>query len=241
MLAAEFNWAYIADIVFILILIIWAIIDARKGFITCFFSFISTIVAVLVVVLFSASITDWTNGLFGLRDLLGEGIGNGLSSVAPFNIDISTEGIAETIGALALPDFIKDAVLTEVTAVIESAGMGGLEAGTLLGQFVGQEIAGFLASTICAIVLFFLVKLIMLIVRGILNKVAENAPIFQKINLIGGMFVGLFKGFLAVCGLLAILSLIPAEGLVNFFDSTLMLGGLYHNNPIMAIFGLFMA
>ena len=39
LLAIDFKLEYIADIVFLIGLAIWAIIDGKKGFITCFFSF----------------------------------------------------------------------------------------------------------------------------------------------------------------------------------------------------------
>ena len=43
MLAANFNIEYIADIVFILVMLIWAIVDGKKGFVSCFFSIISNL------------------------------------------------------------------------------------------------------------------------------------------------------------------------------------------------------
>jgi hypothetical protein len=75
----------------------------------------------------------------------------------------------------------------------------------------------------------------MLIVRGILNNVAESVPLFQKLNTIFGMIVGILKCLFFACLILAILSLIPAQGLVDFFNSSLIVKGLFNHNPIMAL------
>ena len=241
MLAIAFHAAYIVDIILIVGLIIWAIIDAKRGFITCFFSFVSTIVAILVVSIFSKSIISWTNGLFGLEGLIGKGLGNWFGGVEIFNVDISQEGIFEYIEGLSLPGFLKKAVTDEVRAIYETNGWEGIAAGTTLGQFIGAEIAGYLISIICAVVLFFLVKLIMLILRGILNKVVEGVPVFQKLNTILGMVVGILKCLFFACLILAVLSLIPAQGMVDFFNSSLIVKGLYNHNPIMALLQSFFA
>ena len=235
MLALVFKAAYIADIIFLVGLIIWAVVDAKRGFITCFFSFISTIVAILVVTIFSKSVINWTGGLFGLEDLLAKGLGNWMSGIEIFNYDISQEGVFEYIQGLSLPGFLKTAVEAEVQSIYEANGWNVIAAGTTLGQFVGAEIAGYLISIICAVALFFLVKLIMLIVRGILNNVAEGVPLFQKLNTVFGMIVGLLKCTFFACLILAILSLIPSEGLFGFFNESLLLKGLFNHNPIMAL------
>ena len=235
MLAVVFKAAYIIDIILLIGVIIWAIVDAKRGFITCFFSFVSTIVAILVVSIFSKSIIAGTNGLFGLEDLIGKGLGNWLGGVEIFNYDISPEGFEGYIDTLNLPEFFKASIINEIKSFYEVNGLDSIEAGTTLGYFVGATIAGYLVSIICAVVIFFLVKLIMLILRGIFNKIAESVPLFQKLNVIFGMLVGILKTLFFACLILAILSLIPSEGMTSFFNDTLVVNVLYNNNPVMAL------
>jgi len=92
MLAATFNLEYIADIAFILVMLIWAIVDAKKGFINCFFSFVTAIVCTLAVLFLSAPVLEWTGGLFGLEGVIQGGLGDWLSTIKPFDIDVSMEG-----------------------------------------------------------------------------------------------------------------------------------------------------
>lgn len=234
MLAIVFNTAYIADIVFLLMLIVFMFVDARKGFITVFFSFVSSVVAVVLALLFAAKLQESTGGLFGLEGLCGGWIGDGLSKISPFNIDISSEGIEAQIATLALPEFIKTAVLEEITAVTPE-----VAAGTLLGEYVGGILAQYLVLLLCGLALFFAVKIVMLILRKLLTNIAESVFLFRKINRLGGMLVGLLKGLAITCGILAIVALIPNDALHAFFNETMILKAFYNSNPIHLILASF--
>ncbi len=234
LLAIDFKLEYIADIVFLAGLAIWAIIDGRKGFITCFFSFVSAIACAIGVLFLSAPLLKMTGGLFGLEAWMQGGIGDWLSTIRPFDLDISTEGWRTTLDTLALPAFLKSAVLEEIAAVV-----GDIPAGTRLGQYVGGAIGSFLATVLCGVLTFIIIKLLMLLLRGVLNKVAESSAFISKINVLGGISAGMFKAFSVVCILLAVLSLIPAEWLTNFFNNTLILKGIYNNNPLLTVFSWF--
>ena len=149
-------------------------------------------------------------------------------------MDISTDGWSATLDTLSLPAFLKSAVLEEIDAVV-----GDIPAGTRLGQYVGSAIGSFLATVLCGIIMFIVIKLLMLLLRGVLNKVAESSAFISKINVLGGIAAGTFKSFSVVCILLALLSLIPAEWLTNFFNNTLILKGIYNNNPLLTVFSWF--
>ncbi len=234
LLAIDFKGEYIADIVFLVGLAIWAIIDGKRGFITCFFSFVSAIACALAVLFLSGPVLKMTGGMFGLENWMQDGLGGWLCGIKPFDLDISTEGWRATLDGMALPEFLKDAVLTEINAYV-----GEIPAGTLLGQYVGDVIGSFLATVLCAVAVFIITKLLMLLLRGILNKVAESSPFIAKINVLGGILAGSFKAFAVVCILLALLSLIPAAWMTNFFNNTLILKGLYNSNPLLAVFAWF--
>lgn len=230
---AQFKGAFIADIVFFLLIFIFAIVDAHKGFISCFFSIVSTIVAVLVALFFASGFLSLTGGLFGLQGVIGGGIGNALSGVEAFNIDISTGNIQAVVAAAPLPQFIKDAILAVATAG------GEVPAGTTLAMQAGNVIAQFIVTLVCAVVLFFLVKLIMFLLKGLFENLVEKMEGLRKLNRILGMVVGILTALGITCLVLAILGLFPSEGLTAFFNDTILLSGLYHHNPIYGIFSWF--
>ena len=233
-LAIDFKLEYIADIAFLIGLAIWAIIDGKKGFITCFFSFVSAIACAIGVLFLSAPVLKMTNGLFGIEIWMQDGLGSWLSTIRPFDLDISTEGWRATLDTMALPAFLRDAVLEEIAAYV-----GDIPAGTMLGQYVGSAIGSFLATVICGAMVFIIIKLLMLLLRGVLNKVAKASTFISKINVLGGILAGSFKTIAVVSILLALLSLIPLEWLTNFFNNTLILKGIYNNNPILTVFSWF--
>ena len=147
-------------IILLIGVIIWAIVDAKRGFITCFFSFVSTIVAILVVSIFSKSIIAGTNGLFGLEDLLGKGLGNWLGGVEIFNYDISPEGFESYIRELNLPEFFEEAIINKVKSFYEVNGWDTIEAGTTLAMLLGEATAGLAVNLISGFILFVLTKIV---------------------------------------------------------------------------------
>lgn len=231
LLAIEFDWPYLLDAGLILAIIIWALIDGKRGFITCFFSFVSAIVCTLAVLFLSSPVLRVTNGLFGLEGVIQGGIGNWLSGIKPFNLDMSNDGWEIVLQGVSLPQFLKKAVVAEVEGVT-----GAIPPGTLLGHYAGNAIGGFLATGICAVVVFIATKLLMKLMRGILNRIARASFVIEKVNLLGGMAAGAFKAFAITCIALALLSLIPSQGMTEFFNRTLILKALYNNNPLYAIF-----
>lgn len=236
LLAIEFKMEYIADIAVLLAIMIWAFIDAKKGFINCFFSFVSAIVCAAAVLFLSKPVLTWTEGLFGLEKWMQDGLGGWLSGIKPFNLDVSMEGWKAQFDEMSLPAFLQNAMLAEIEPLA-----GEIPAGTMLGQYAGQAIGTFLALAICGLAVFIVVKLIMSLLRGVLNRIAENSPFIEKTNRLGGLFAGAFKAFALTCVVLAVLSLFASEGITTFFDNTLCLKGLYHNNPLMAVFTWFQA
>ena len=231
MLAISFKTEYIADAALVLVFMIWAIIDGRKGFINCFFSFISAIVCTVAVLFLSGPLLRTTGGLFGAEEWMQEGIGGWLSGTKPFNIDVSLEGWRAQLDALSLPQFLKDAALTEIENTT-----GGIPAGTMLGEYLGGTIGSLLATILCAILVLIAAKLVMGLFKGMLNGVADSCFLISKLNVLGGVMAGFFKAFAVTCILLAVLSLIPNEGLSNFFNNTMLLKGLYNDNPLIKFF-----
>ena len=64
---------YAVDGIAILAVIIFAGKAANKGFVKCFFKFISTIVAIIVAFLLMNAVLQWTGGLFGLEGIIKDG------------------------------------------------------------------------------------------------------------------------------------------------------------------------
>ena len=234
LLAVEFKTEYLVDLFVIFGIMVWALIDGKKGFINCFFSFITAIACSLAVLFLSGPILRMTGGLFGLEGSIQKGLGGWLSGIPMGNLDVSVDGWRTKLDALSLPQFMKDAVLEEIEGVV-----GGVPAGTLLGVYLGDVIGSFLSLVICSVFVFIGTKLLMGLLKGVLNRIARASKLVSKVNVLGGILAGMFKAFALVCIVLAVLSVIPSESVSALFNNTMLLKSLYNNNPIMLVFSWF--
>ena len=231
---AQFKWVYLLDIVFFLALAIFAFLDAKKGFIGCFFSFVSTTAAIIVALIFAGVAQKITFGLFGLEKVLAGGLNQALSGIDSMNVDLSQGFDASILSMVSLPSFVENKVLRVINESI-----GTFPAGTMLYTEVANVLAQFVVLFICAVLLFLATKLLMLLTKKLLMNVADSMGVVRKLNRVLGMCVGLLKVMGITCAVLAVLALLPGEGITNFFNETMILSFLYNHNPIHIIFALF--
>ena len=225
------SWIIFAvDAVVVIVMFMFAVSSAKKGFVECFFGFISTILAVVAAFAFMKGVLSWTDGLFGLQDVIENGVVGGLGRVAGFDIDVSAAGIEAALQDKNLPTFL-------ISAIVDSVGNQEVPVGTTLAMIVGGTIAEFAATLIAWLAVFLIAKLLLKIVRNVLNSIVESLPIVGSLNHLLGFAVGGVKGLLIVCGVVAVLALIPAEGLTAFFNETVIVRWLYHSNPLHVILG----
>ena len=212
-------------------LAVFAIIATKKGFINCFFSFISTIVAIFVAFLFMNTFLRITGGLFGIRKLLEIGCTKAFENVNGFNIDISNQGLEAALADKSLPQFL-------INTVIAEFGNANLEPGTTIAMLVGSTLGGFIASLLAWGILFLAVKLLSRVVRKLLTSVIEKIPLIGALNHLLGFFIGVIQGILVVSIVIGFLSILPIEGVTAFFDNCIFVGWLYHYNPLTLILSL---
>ena len=223
---------YAADAIVIVAMIMFAVSSAKKGFVECFFGFVSTILAVIAAFVFMKSVLSWTGGLFGLQGVIENGVVGGLGNIKGFDVDVSAAGIEAALQDKNLPSFL-------ISAIVDSVGNKEVPIGTTLAMIVGGTIAEFAATLVAWLAVFIITKLLLKFVRSVLNSIVESLPIVGSLNHLLGFAVGGIKGLLIVCGVVAVLALIPAEGLTAFFNETTIVRWLYHSNPLHVIFGWF--
>ena len=231
---AQFRLVYLLDIAFFLALAIFAFVDAKKGFIGCFFSFVSSAAAVVIALLFAGIVQKITFGLFGLEGVLSDGLERALSGIEVLNQDLSNGFDASMLASVSLPMFVKNKAIR----VINNS-LGSFEPGTMLYAELAEVLAQFLVLFVCAVLLFVVAKVTMRLLKKVLTRVADSMGVVRKVNRILGMCVGLLKVLGVTCAILALLALLPGEGITNFFNDTILLSFLYNHNPIHIIFALF--
>lgn len=232
-LLASFQIAYVADIVCALLLLIFAFGGAKKGFVKCFFGLISTLVALILAITLASTVTGLLPSLFGSEGFFAGKFEGTFLKIKGFDADISSGGIAAALESVSLPGFLKDVIAKNVSEI------NSLDPGTTLAQVVAPVAAQFLGFLISGIVIFIAAKLLLLVFEKILTKIVRSWSVAAALNGILGFAVGLLKAAFIVCAIVAVISLIPSESIVSFFDKTLVLKYIYNKNPLTMLLGLF--
>ncbi len=219
----------VADILVGIVVLIFALVAMKRGFIDCFFSLVSTLLAIILAFIFLKPFLSWTNGLFGLGGAIETGCTNFFSKIKGFDLDISNDGIRALLEDKKLPSFL-------VQSVLDSVENSELATGTTVAMLLAQKVRGFAMSLLGFVVLFFLVKLLLLITRGLVNSLIERLPIVRSANHILGFAVGLLQGFLIVSAVIAVFAIIPWGSMNAFFNDCFFIGWLYNHNPIHLVF-----
>lgn len=225
---------YILDGIVALFALIMLIVCAKKGFIDCFFGMISTVVALIVAIAFAKTVLNATDGLFGLQGWLYTKLEGSFAKVAGFNADISAVGVEA-----ALEEHNVSAILAGLVMKLVGK-QESIPEGTTLAMLLGEATSRLAATLIAGLVLFILIKLVVRLLRGILESIASKVDVLNGINALLGAAVGILQAALIVCSILAVLAIFPNEGITTYLSNTLFVGKLYLHNPLVSILGSFL-
>lgn len=221
---------YLVDIIIVLVLIGFALVCSKKGFIECFFNFVSTVAAVLVAVLLAKAVISLTGGLFGLQDTMMDSFEKAFLKIEGFDLDISTNGLQAALAEKNIPDFL-------AKMVVDTFGNKEIAEGTTLAMAVGGTLAKYAITFITWIVLFLITRLILRILKSILTKLAEKITLIGAVNTLLGCVVGLIEGLLLIYAVLAVLALIPSDSITVYLNNSFFVGWLYNHNLINLLLG----
>ena len=220
----------IADIVVVVILLAFAFVCARKGFIDCLFGFVSVIAALAVAILCTKLFISVTDGLFGLQDVFSGTFQDALLKIKGFDIDISVSGLEAALAEQNLPSFLVD-------LLIENFADETIAAGTTLAFVVGQTCSRLLITGLSFLILFLVTKLLINLIKHILKALAEKIALIGSLDRLLGAVVGIVEGLLLVSFILSILSYIPSEAIMTYLNESMLAGWLYNNNLLSMIMG----
>lgn len=217
--------AYAVDIVIAIVMLIFVIRGAKKGFITCLFGFISTIVALVIAFSCATLAVDMTGGLFGLEATWQASFTASFSNIEGFNIPVDADA---DLTALLLEGNISRILVNLIADKYVS-----IPDGHTLGMMAGETVAHFAAALVAGIALFFILKIVFAILKKLFNFIAKGG-ILGFFNKILGAVVGFIEAVLLVSIVVAVLSLFSPD-LVN---SSIIMSFIADVNPIMWLIAL---
>lgn len=224
---------YLGDLIVIVVALIFMLVCARKGFINCLFKFLATIVALVVAFTLAKTFVSITGGLFGMQAVFEESFTEALVSVPGFNVDVAGQNLEELLASQDVSALITSFILKNY-ANIE------VPAGTTLAMLVGESAALWVTALIAGIILFFLVKLVMLLLRKFLTAIINKIKLIGTLNRLLGAVVGLIEGLLFVSIAASVLSLINSAEIAAVVANSRILEWLANNNPVVWLLGLFL-
>ena len=221
----------ILDVLVVVILLIFAITSAKKGFIEGIFGLLTTIVALAVALIFANVVVDATGGLFGLKDTIYTGSLGFLEGIEGFNTDISKEGLEASLQG-KLPEFVITTIVAEYGADVP--------AGTTIAMQLATPVTDFIMFAIAGIVLFIVAKLVLSILKGILSGIINAIALLGAVDKLLGFVLGLVKGALLIGVLFMLISFVPIEGLNEFIHTSIFAHVIYDQNPLQILLGMIM-
>ena len=218
----------ILDLVAVIVLLIFAIRSAKKGFVACVIGLLSTIVAGVLAFLLVNSVLSWTGGIFGLQGKLTSACTGAFGKIAGFNVDISSEGLRASLSGKNLPAFL-------VNTIVDGIGNNTVPQGTTVAKLVGGTVGELIAKLIAFLLAFVVLKLVLKIVGNLLSGVISSLPIVGALNGLLGFATGILQGACTICVVLSIISLIPSAGLSATLNGGAVLKFLYNHNFVLAL------
>ena len=220
---------YLLDGVLALVLLGYVIYCAKRGFIDCFFGFFSTIIALIAAIFLARVLVNATGGLFGLQDALDKRFTDAFMKVKGFDTHVVGEGTAQ-----ALKDNNTSTILVQLVLKMTKSA----QEGTVLAVALGDVTASLATTIICGVAIFILVKLLMRLMKGGLEKIAQNLKIVGAANTLLGAFVGVLGFTLLISFIVSIFTIIPVQAVNNALSRSILVGLIYKYNPVIWLVGL---
>ena len=220
---------YLVDGVLALVLLGYVIYCAKRGFIDCFFGFFSTIIALLAAIFLAKVLLNVTGGLFGLKNTLDKTFTDAFMKVKGFDTHVVGESTEEMLKSKQMSAILVQLVLK----MTKSA-----EQGTVLAVALGDVTSSLATTILCGAAIFILAKLLMRLMKGVLEGVAQRLKIVGAVNTLLGGFVGVLGFTLLVSFVLSIFTLIPVQAVSNALSKSFLVGFIYKYNPVIWLIGL---
>ena len=179
----------IADIVVILVILLFAYLGYRRGLLLGIYSIGAYFIAIFLGFVLRKPVVAFINKT-PLPDKLYNNIYNRLLE---YNTSKAGEGVVSSkdyIESLKLPSLIENFLKKNIA--------GGQSAFESLAESISAKVTGFIITVLAFLVTFVIVLILMLILKRIF-KTARELPVIKQVDSLGGILLGALEGILIVC------------------------------------------
>lgn len=223
--------AWMWDALVVLVLLVFAILGIKKGFIRSVSKVVSGLLALIVTLLFGTQLEQWFQGT-PVYTWLCERIAKWIAiEPAIGNAASQNQSAAEVAGSGGMPKIIGNLVSKQTAAV--EAGVN-----AVLGE-VYHQIAMVLFHILFFVVLWIVIKFLLKFATAILDKIAK-LPILSSLNRLLGALTGILKGWLLVSTVCLLLMLFSGNatvaGWIESIPDTYVMSVCYDQNVLISVF-----
>lgn len=220
----------IFDLILFLIIAGNAIFGYRVGLARVFCKLVSTVAAIILVLILYKPVTNYvinnTNITEKLETVVSEKIGYLFEKE---EVDISNSESIENSDNIS--GLLKVFLGNKIGTTMENTK-------NTLVEYVSNEITDKIIRIVIALILFAIIRLILYVLRSYIEAIA-SIPVIRVFNGIGGMIYGVLKGFLIIYIVLAILSIIlPILGnniIIEAMNDSMIGSQMFSNNILLNI------
>lgn len=216
--------AIMIDVILIAIIVAVCVNSYIKGLVVSVFNLVSSLLAIAVSFVFYPVISGWLEAT-PLLGWIQSPIQDALMEKGAALTSVSAESL---IGQLKLPEAVSQSILNTVGDVT----------GTLpeLAGELSVAVAAFILQVICMIVLFLIVKIGLLFIKGMLKTVMQ-LPVLKQVDKAGGLVLGIIEAFVLLTVVGALLSLFSGSvdsGLLAAVNTSYIGNFFYNHNLLIA-------
>jgi len=219
----------IADILVICIFILSIFQAYRRGLTSMIFNLVCLLITVIAVLILSKPITNLIYEHTNIDEFFSNHIENAIGEFIEEQIekngkiDTSKTNLSESI-VNTINGYIQEAEEKSVTHV---------------SKFVADKLSYFIISAIVLVVLFIVVRISTLFLKVLLYFLS-HLPIIKNFDKFGGIAYGIFRAYIIIYFVLAILSLLSPLfsniGLNAYIKASHICSKFYNNNIFLKIF-----
>lgn len=200
------------DIVFIVIIVLFALWGLKKGFLASLISLVGIALSVVIAILLAPTFASFIDGIFGggITDMF-TGLMDGV---------VSDFGSYDFPAPAAVPasTYIDSFNVSGILKSLLSAMLGSetIPAGANVAEWFSTQLGGLLTTLCSAIVLFILIRIALAMLAKLFDKITENKTVNGLDRVLGFVF-GAFKGLLYVAVAIALINLLCVIPFINDF------------------------
>ena len=203
----------VIDVLIVAIVVIFALIGFKKGFLKSIISLFSWVVCLLVAIFTAKYVARWINGIYDFSALIGGRIEDSLVNLNEyFSKSISSFGKDKDALIAGLENVEGlNGLLKQLIKVVFSNTAVDMSSEATVANVVGASLGQIAMVIIAGILVFIVIKIVIAILSRIFDNIART-KVLGGLNKILGLVFGIIKAACIVVlfnGLLVSLSLIP--------------------------------